>query len=841
MSDHDRTRPSLIDAHGASKRYRVLFALFVLLAASAAQAESESDQYLKAIKPVLKARCFACHGALKQESDLRLDTVASMRDHDILGEGGELLTRITASDLSVRMPPEGEPLQAHEIAAIKKWTARGATGPTDEKPEADPKSHWAFQRIERPEEAASGQTNPIDAYFAADHQAQGLVPQPAAPRTLLLRRIYLDLTGLPPTVEQLSSTEPLSKIIDDALSSPQYGERWGRHWMDVWRYSDWYGLGDEVRDSQKHLWRWRDWIIDSLNENKGYDQMVREMLAGDEIAPNNPKVLAATGFLARSYYKFNRTSWLDNTIEHTSKAFMGLTMNCAKCHDHKYDPISHLDYYKFRAIFEPHQVRVDAVPGELDLTKDGLTRVYDGNLTASTYLHERGDESKADKSKKIIAGPPSFLATAAWQTSAPIELPFVASRPDMRTFVQEMLLAQAMAKVTAAEAHLDEMKLRQPESDTELALAKLNLAKAEYAFTKARIDADNAIYRETGDGSPENAGRKKLEAELARARVSLFDPKKATKATETINKLESDLKAGEFPPHEPLRVSQVSLIKTSDKDALPTGDDYPRTSTGRRTTLAHWLTHRDHPLTARVAVNHIWMRHFGTPLVESVADFGLRAPKPLHQDLLDWLAVELIESGWDMKHLHRLILSSNTWQRSSSNLDADEKTLATDGNNRHYWRMNSRRMEAQVVRDSLLHLAGALDLTRGGPSVTPAPDVRRRSLYFFHSRDGRSNFLETFDDADVFACYRRSESIVPQQALAMMNSQTATESAKQIDAKFEPGLAPEEFAGSAFFEMVARHSTEAELAESVLYLKDQPNREHFILALINLNDFLVIR
>lgn len=1029
-----------------------------------------ASDYLKDIKPVLKERCFACHGALKQKGKLRVDTVEAMRKGEILGEDGELIYRLTSTDDDERMPPEGEPLHAHEIEAIKKWLAQGSPAPADEEPEADPKAHWAFQRIGRPEGFAPGNTNPIDAYFATIHKADGLVPQPEAERTILLRRLYLDLTGLPPTEGQLTSEMPLPEIIDELLSNPQYGERWGRHWMDIWRYSDWYGLGNEIRDSQKHLWRWRDWIVGSLNENKGYDQMVREMLAGDEIAPGDQGVLPATGFLARSYYKFNRTTWLDNTIEHTGKAFMGLTMNCAKCHDHKYDPIDHLDYYKFRAFFEPYQVRVDAVPGQLDFEKDGLTRVYDGNLGAATYFHRRGEESKADKSRVIPAGPPAFLGTSAWQPPQPVELPFEAWRPDMQKFVQEDLLARARKKVMEAEAHLEKMKQQKAEADkarkpdndgkvkpvastnvdkptvspdtskpvfvddfskerpelwemygegwryqggllsltkpsidqswlrskvthpkdfelelkfqttggnqwksvgirfdvdatgknshwvytsvtgakvhlahtvggkdiytkasvkrpiklnqeytlnlkvrgplinvaldgeflfaynlprrepgaiqllaydaiadfyrvevkhlppdavlkeagkqakpiadktsvvtagvVKLAEAKLNLAQAEYASTKARIDADIAKYKKTGKGSEEHARRLQLEVNLAQAKVDQLDAKKAGKAAATIKKLEADLKAGKFPDLKPFSVSKVSLIKTPNKDALPAGDGFPRNSTGRRTALANWLTHRDHPLTARVAVNHIWLRHFGAPLVETVSDFGLRAPKPLHQDLLDFLAVEWIDSGWDMKHLHRLMLTSKTWQRSSSNLDADPKTLAADSNNHYYWRMNSRRMESQLVRDSLLQLAGTIDLQRGGPSVKPSPKNMRRSLYFFHSRDGRSKFLETFDDADVFACYRRSESIVPQQALAMMNSQTSATAAKQIAAAFKSDLEPEAFIQSAFMKILARPPSKVELNESLLYLKDQPKREHFIHALINLNDFLVIR
>ena len=193
------------------------------------------------------------------------------------------------------------------------------------------------------------------------------------------------------------------------LESPQYGERWGRHFMDIWRYSDWWGLGAEVRNSQKHMWHWRDWIIESLNADKGYDQMVREMLAADELYPNDPDKLRATGYLARQYFIFNRTTWMDETVEHTSKAFLGLTMNCTKCHDHKYDPIAQTDYYRFRAFFEPYQVRTDMVPGTADYEKDGIPRAFDCNLNAVTYKFERGDDRKPIKNLKIIPGLPAVL------------------------------------------------------------------------------------------------------------------------------------------------------------------------------------------------------------------------------------------------------------------------------------------------------------------------------------------------------------------------------------------------------------------------------------------------
>ncbi|MBO61622.1 MAG: hypothetical protein CMO63_06605 [Verrucomicrobiales bacterium] len=1028
-----------------------LFAIFLFTTEIAIAGAVE---YLRDIKPVLKERCYACHGALKQKAGLRVDSAANLRkgsrDGDVLALGqaveGKLLARLLSPDVDERMPPEGAPLKAAEIAVIREWIAVGAPVPSNETAEADPREHWAFQvprRASLPGKAA----NPVDDLIESRLAKRGLKGQPPAERTILIRRLYLDLLGLPPNREQLRDERPWELIVDELLASPHYGERWARHWMDIWRYSDWYGLGDEVRDSQKQLWRWRDWIVSSLNENKGYDQMIREMLAADEITPTDLSAIAATGFLARSYFKFNRTTWLDNTVEHTSKAFMGLTMNCAKCHDHKYDPIDHLDYYKFRAIFEPYQVRVDVMPGELDLMKNGISRVYDGNPDAVTYLHERGDESKADKDQKISAGPPAFFRSG-WESPQEVALPLEAWRPDMRNFAQQGYLAQERAKVSEAENQLEKLKqtkaaqdkrqtppseivvgesvfvddfsklrpklwettgddwrfqdgaysiiepsldkaflrskikhprdfelslsfqttggkkwksagirfdvdesgenshfvytsvgggkvhlahtvdgndhytqavakrpiklnqkytlnlkirdtlinvaldgeflfsfnlprrepglvqllaydavvdfyeievrhlpsqvVLQKASDNptestvtveaiELADAKLKHAKAEYAFARARIDADNATYRNKGNGSAETAGRRQLEAKLAQARVDLFDTKKSANAQMTIKKLEEDLEEGRFPGYEPLPLSKVSLVKTPNKDALPVEGGYPKSSTGRRTALANWLTHRDHPLTARVAVNHIWLRHFGVPLVETVSDFGLRAPKPLHHDLLDHLAVEFMESGWDMKQLHRLLLTSKTWQRSSSNLAAYKRSLAADPGNHHYWRMNSRRMEAQVVRDSLLYLGGTLDSTMGGPSVTPSPGERRRSLYFFHSRDGRSKFLSTFDDADVFACYRRGESVVPQQALAMMNSQTAIASAKQIASVFDADLSAEEFVRAAFFKILARQPADSELAECLSYLKKQPKREHFIHALINLNDFMMIR
>ncbi|MDA1230868.1 MAG: DUF1549 domain-containing protein, partial [Planctomycetota bacterium] len=361
--------------------------------------------YQTQVRHVFQERCFACHGALKQESGLRIDTAAEAISGGDSGpaivpgdaSSSTLFKRISAGDLAERMPPQGEALKPAEIDAIRRWINEGAKAPADESPESDPRDHWAFRPPIRPTilrvKDAAWSANPIDAFIAAARERRELIPQPVADKRIWLRRVSFDLAGLPPTLEEQTaflndtSMDAYTKVVVRLLDSPQYGERWGRHWMDIWRYSDWWGLGAEVRNSQKHIWHWRDWIIESLNSDKGYDQMLREMLAADELYPNDPDRLRASGFLARQYFKFNRTSWIDETIQHTSKAMLGLTFNCAKCHDHKYDPISHVNYYQLRAFFEPYQVRTDIINGEVDFEKDGLPRAFDCNLDAPTYLH----------------------------------------------------------------------------------------------------------------------------------------------------------------------------------------------------------------------------------------------------------------------------------------------------------------------------------------------------------------------------------------------------------------------------------------------------------------------
>jgi len=838
---------------------------FLSAAAGSWVVGSESADYLREIKPVLQARCYACHGALKQQAGLRLDTAERLlvggKDGPVVSPGDPagsgLLARLNSGDPHERMPLDAAPLKAEQIEAIRLWIVSGAPIPADERGEDDPRSHWSFQRLERPDfpGGAPGE-NPVDAFLAAGWVDRSLKPQPEAERGILLRRLYLDLVGLPPTEAQRNDSRPYEVIVDELLASPQHGERWARHWLDVWRYSDWYGLGDQLRNSQKHLWHWRDWVVESLNADKGYDRMIQEMLAADELAPGDSDALRATGFLARNYYLFNRTTWLDDTIEHTGKAFLGLTLNCAKCHDHKYDPIDQVDYYKFRAIFEPHQVRLDPIPGVTDFEKDGLPRVFDNHPDAPTFLHVRGDPANPDKNVKISPAVPALFAGFS-PPLEPVTLPLAAWAPASREYVRNDHLAAAHAKLTAAKK---EHSSNTDAGAGQLLEAKVTLAEAELAFLEAVIAADTAELTRSDETLAKVASHREGEVMLARATLERViheksgDEKKLKAAAAALTSAEKKLAANDAV-YTPLYGAKKALETPEHKDTTYPAT-YPVNSTGRRLMLARWITSRENPLTARVAVNQVWMRHFGEPLVETVFDFGRQAKRPEQAELLDYLAVELMESGWSFRNLHRLLVTSAAYRRNSSNAGVDPATLAADPTNRYYWRAHPRRMESQVLRDSILHLAGTLDLTVGGPSLDPKKPSFRRSLYFTQSRDDQDKFLSMFDDADILQCYRRPESIVPQQALALANSAVSIGMAEKIAARLpRSGEGRDLFLETAFNLLLGRSPDSAEIAECNAYCTEmalletvaaapdpeEQIRSRLVHALLNHNDFVTVR
>ncbi|MGE5194146.1 MAG: PSD1 and planctomycete cytochrome C domain-containing protein, partial [Deltaproteobacteria bacterium] len=1118
----------------------------------------------------LSRRCYSCHGALKQKNDLRLDTAAlaikggGSGPAIVPGKSDEslLIDAVIGAEGVKKMPPEGEPLTAEQIAKLRDWINQGAKSPADKIPE-DPAKPWSYQPPVRPAlpavQNAAWVQNPIDAFIAAEHERKGLKPSPPATKPVLLRRVYLDLIGLPPTRAEMQafladeSPDAYARVIDRLLDSPHYGERWGRHWMDVWRYSDWDGYGAEVRESQPHIWRWRDWIIESLNADKPYDQMIVEMLAGDEIAPDDPTTVRATGFLVRNWYKFNRNVWLDFTIEHTSKAFLATTMNCARCHDHMYDPIGQQDYYRFRAFFEAHDIRTDRVPGQPDIAKDGLVHVYDANAAAPTFLFTRGDEKQPDTEHPLAVALPGVFARGELNIE-PVPLPPSAYYPGSRASVHEESLAQARADVEKTQATIKEagakvaaakQKLadfaaaktadpaaRSPvgtvvlsdnfagpkpelwttgpgkweykdgrliQSDprdavTQLlsvtphpadfvarfkfkttggdvyksvgmsfdaaedrdfraaylsATGKLQVFQRvagqdmypadgirdfpvelnrEYVLQVAvrgslvnvsvdgklqlvyklpgerrkegrfavwtydataeflsavveELPAGYAMYEKVGDApAPVNEDDLAAAVKQAEAAQTLAEKAAATARSALVwteariaadranyatppaaNAKDVSLAAGTAERQHTLRLAEQNLLAAEQKltaaRAQPKPEDekakkaiadaeaaltaatkardtaaeavnqplenytrfgpvYPSTSTGRRLALARWIATRENPLTARVAANHIWMRHFGSALVPTVFDFGLNGKPPTYPTLLDWLAVELMEPttnltpgaggqaaspplsqggpgggaslasavpnaspAWRMKHLHRLIVLSNAYRQQSSIAAENAGNRTIDPDNVFLWRMNVRRMEAEIIRDSTLHVAGQLDPKMAGPELdeNSGMTVPRRSVYFRNSKEKKMTFLDLFDRPNVVECYRRSESVVPQQALAMANSPLSLAQARllarSLSAEAGPDPRPEaedKFITIAFEQVLSRPPAAAERAECERFLADQAQRfgdpksltqfttgtpssvaasadphqrarENLVHVLLNHNDFLTIR
>jgi hypothetical protein len=888
---------------GATAAAAVLFA--VLGTASAAQAK---PAHLRALRdeygpllPAAVANCSSCHlpsenrapttlaefphnrfgkrlaalGAELRSAGKRPDLPSRLRqaasedaDGDGIGNDLELLAGSNPGD------PKSSPLPA-KLAAARAALPRLAQYRTAYR--------WRpFDPVVRPNVpvvagAAGGTRSPIDAFLQASRARQGLTPRPEASREVLLRRVYLDLTGLSPRPEEVRlfladrSPDAYEKVVDRLLNSPRYGERWGRHWMDVWRYSDWAGWGMQVRDSLPHIWRWRDWIVASLNADKPYDRMVQEMLAGDELAPDDPEVLPATGFLVRNYKLLSREKWMQDTVDHTGQAFLGLTVGCARCHDHMYDPISQKEYYRLRAVFEPHNVRTDWVPGELDTKKSGLPRAFDAKLQEPTYLFTRGDERQPVKDEPLSPGVPESLGGRFEVHSIPV--PRSARVPERKPFVLDALRKEsderveqarralaacaapeetgpAQARLDAAEAGRDALHavLRAEELDESGKQASPEWKEAALAATAAqrrqaradavvaRLDATEAIQKLRQGEKPAAAATKKAEDALAAAEKALAEAEKALAA----------------PP------------STSFKPRI--ASSFPEQSTGRRLALARWITAPENPLAARVAANQIWMRHFGQPLQPTVADFGRNGTPPLHPELLDWLASELMRGGWKMKPLHRLIVTSRAYRMAST---PDPAALAKDPDNRYYWRMNSRRMDAEVVRDNVLYVCGQLDMKLGGPDIDQAQGlkVKRRTLYFRHAAEKEMVFTNIFDGPSVTECYMRKQTVVPQQALALANSELAITQARLLARELttQASPVPARFVEAAFERVLARAPSRAERDECVAFLSrlaaqlrsGSPGgeakegaasadpamraRENLILVLLNHNDFVTVR
>lgn len=624
-------------------------------------------------------------------------------------------------------------------------------------PESKPRKHWAFEPIRKvnpPPDPMGRSVHPIDLFVAAKLREKGLVPVSLADRRTLARRVYFDLIGLPPRPEDSEafatdrSPQALAKLVDKLLASPQYGERWGRYWMDVVRYAD--TAGDNADYPIPEVRLYRDYIIDSFNADKPYDQFVREQIAGDILAKQGPpehyaEQVIATGFIAlsRRYGTGPGELWhlvLEDTIETTGRTFLGLTLRCARCHDHKFDPVTTEDYYALYGFF-----------------------------ASTRYPWAGSEEVESKKFNRMHFAPLVPLGEAAPRLQAH-DNKVRKLHMDIQQIEKEDAFAISMAQLkeqmAALSSHLQEIE-KQPAASQEQAVLPL---KAHVSQLKKQHDDLSA----------------KLQEKLKPLRIALRNLQKPG--------LPTDL-PGAYAVQDDQPVNSCIQIRGDPANPGPAverniprflagnqGLKIPAGSSGRLQ-LAEWLTRPENPLTARVLVNRIWQHHFGKGIVASSSNFGLRGDEPTHPELLDWLTDQFIERGWSIKALHRLIVSSQTYQLSSSD---DLRNLEIDPGNQWCWRQDRRRLDAEAIRDAMMTVSGTLDLTR--PAEHPFPTVKdwvwtqhnpfkeiyasnHRSVYLMTQRFQRHPYLALFDGPDTNTSTDvRSNSTVPLQALYLMNN-----------------------------------------------------------------------
>lgn len=788
---------------------------------------SEQTKYFEEqIRPVLATHCYKCHGAEKQKGELRLDSRAAILAGGesgpamVLGKPDESLLVDAINHQSFEMPPDGK-LPEKEIAALTQWVRAGAPWPGEkagaavvkrEKITDEDRKFWSFQPVQRvapPKlENDTWSRNAIDPFILSRLKAENLEPAPEATPAALVRRLYFDLIGLPPSAAELDaylkdeSPTKYEQLVDTLLASPRYGERWARHWLDLVRYADSDGY---KQDSYRpHAWQYRDYVIRSFNDNKPYDQFIREQLAGDEIAPDNPEVLAATGYLRLGIYEYNakdaRTQWdfiLNEVTDVTSDVFLGMGLGCARCHDHKFDPLLQADYYRLRAFFTPMRLR-DDVP-----------------LATP--------EVRAEHAAKL----------AAWEEqAAPI-------RKQLAEMEDERLNSAAEDEINRFPADIQAMIRKTPadRAPLEHQLAELALRQAE---ERRRLVNFEAIFK----SKPEELARWK---ELRNQLKELTASKPADlPAAYTVTDVGPVAPPNALPASRRGDAADIAPGYLTILDANPAVIPPVATNsetTGRRTALAQWMTRPDNQLTTRVIVNRVWQQHFGRGLVATSSDFGNLGERPSHPELLDYLTTQFVDGGWRLKELHRLLVLSATYRQTALQ-PISEHAKVIDPTNRLLWRMNTRRLEAEQIRDAMLATSGDLVTAAGGEGVEASQP--KRSIYTKVMRNKKDPLLEVFDVADgLLSTPQRNVTTTATQALLMINSDLTLKRATA----WADRLQKESFDGdgqlveSAYRSAFGRSPTDSEANAAVHFLNTGERNQtlvDFCHALLNANEFLYV-
>jgi mono/diheme cytochrome c family protein len=820
----------------------------VIWATGGARAATPAEQaFERHVRPILVEHCQGCHGGKKQMGGLRLDS------REALAKGGDNGAVVKAGDPDgsrliqavrhageLKMPPRKR-LPAEAVAALEAWVRAGAAWPS-ERAAADGEAwrrHWAFQPVRRPAVPTprnGGQAkNAIDAFILDKLDAKGLSLSVEADRRTLIRRLSFDLVGLPPAPEEVDTfvkdARPgaYERLLDRLLASPHYGERWGRHWLDVARYADTKGYVFFEETDYPWGWTYRDYVIESLNEDKPYDRFLVEQLAADQLdLGQDRRPLRALGFVALGgRFMNNVQDILDDKIDVVTRGLMGLTVACARCHDHKFDPVPTADYYSlygvFASTYEPTVPPLYADPPRTpayekfekelarrekalaDFLAEKLAAVKRQAVTrAAEYLlvaHARRGQPKADEFMLLAdGGDLNPTMVIRWQSY----LERTARSPH-RVWGPWHAFADGKGYQGSTNPLVARLFACPPASAEELArryglllneidlLWKETLAKHPGATRLDDSDAEEVRQGLYGLGAP---------ARLEPGEISNLELLPDRPAQEQLQKLGKAVeKWRSTGPGAPPRANVLLDLPTPREPVVfrrgsPTnpGERVPRrlplvlagkerkpfSKGSGRLELARAIAAPKNPLTARVMVNRIWMHHFGKGLVTTPGDFGLRADPPSHPGLLDWLADEFVRSGWSLKHLHRLIVTSAAYRQSS--VDRPD-CRAIDPENVLVWRMNRRHLDLEALRDSLLAVAGQLDATIGGPSVKDAltPQARRRTLYSWVDRLNVPGLFRTFDfpTPDV-SSPKRDATLVPQQALFLMNSPLALRAASGL-------------------------------------------------------------
>ena len=812
----------------------LLSAVSVGLAAAAQPTAADLVFYEQTVKPILAGACFECHSheAKKFKGGLALDSAAAILKGGDTGpavvpgnlEKSLLIKAVRYTDADLQMPPKNKKIGSDQIAALEKWVKLGAPMPeaTGEKQTVrrgkitdEDRQWWAFVPVRKTTPPAvgalqAGVKNPIDQFIRAKLAANQLTPAPETDRVTLARRVHFDLTGLPPTPFELDqflndkSGDAYEKLVDKLLASPRYGEKWARHWLDLVRYAE--SDGYRADGYRPYAWQFRDYVVKSLNADKPYDQFVRQQLAGDELyfstkpENRNPEHLVATGFFRAGIYEYNnrdvRGQWqriIEDITDTSADVFLGVGLQCARCHDHKFDPLLQKDYYRFQAFFTPLLPRED-----LTLATPAERVTYEAKLA-------KWEAATADIRTEIE----SLLAPARKSTE----------RSSIEMFVEDIRadILKPVAQRTPYEHQIAELAYRQVANE----FTKLD--------TKLKGEAKERVI----------ALRKKL---------TEFDSLKPAPLTPSYG-------ATDVGPIAP----PTLLPKGKDKQPVEPGylsvlDEKPATvkplanSTGRRSELARWLTSPENPLAARVMVNRLWQGHFGRGLAANASDFGKLGEQPSHPELLDWLAAKFVETGWSLKAMHRLMVTSATYRQGSvqssvssaqsgartqvASLNTDSlntehsRTRSVDPENRLLWAFPIRRLEAEQIRDAILAVTGELKLEpAGGPStdqLTP-----RRSIYSKWLRNAPDPLLNVFDLAEPFqSVAQRNVTTTPPQALLLLNSQMMLRHARAFAKRLEEEhpSSDEDMVNAAYRLAFSREPKTAERAAALQFLNSQKER-----------------